>query len=139
MVLGDKLWEGKGKSTAIAIKALTAEGVSIEATWTAQIKGIGKAKGMDGMITFTGNIMMGPSGAGWSHGQGMLNLITGEMAVVKGSGIGKVETGKSKTVGLWSFMTMSPKLAWMNSVAAVVSMEGDPQWMEFDIVVYEWK
>lgn len=139
MVLGDKLWEGKGKSTAIAIKGLSAEGVSIEATWTAQMKGVGKAKGVDGMITFTGNIMMGPSGAGWSHGQGMLNLMTGDMAVVKGSGIGRVEMGKSKTVGLWSFMTMSPKLAWMNSAAAVVSMEGDPQWMEFDIVVFEWK
>ena len=78
---------------------------------------------------------MEPSGVDWSHGQGMFNTMTGDMVVLKNSGIGK--TGK--TVGLMSFMTMSPKLNWMNNLVALVTLEGDPQWMEFDIAVHEWK
>lgn len=139
MVLGEKLWEGKGKTMGMAIKSVDAEGVKIEATWMAQLKGLGKAKGVDGAVTFTGIVMMGPSGAGWSHGQGMFNMMTGDMAVVKGSGYGKVETEKSKSVGIWSFMTMPQKLGWMNNVVAIITQEGDPQWMEFDVTINEWK
>jgi hypothetical protein len=138
LAIGEKFWEGKGKNTGMAIKAVSADGVSIEATWMAQLKGVGRAKGFDGAVTFTGNVMMGPSGAGWSHGQGMFNFLIGDMAVVKGSGYGKTEAGKRKTVGLWSFMTMSQKLGWMNTVVALVTMEGDPMGQEFELTVYEW-
>jgi len=34
---------------------------------------------------------------------------------------------------------MSPKLAWVNDAVALVTMEGDPQWMEFTVTVWEWK
>jgi hypothetical protein len=139
MAIGEKLWEGKAKSMATAIKGVGPDGVKIESTWMAQLKGMGKAKGWDGAVTFTGNILMEPSGAGWSMGQGLLNFMSGDMAVVKGSGFGKVEMGKSKSVGIWSFMSMSPKLAWMNTAVALVTLEGDPSWMEFDVVVWEWK
>ena len=50
-----------------------------------------------------------------------------------------VEMGKSKSVGVWSFMSMSPKLAWMNTAVALVTLEGDPSWMEFDVAIWEWK
>jgi hypothetical protein len=139
MVLGEKLWEGKGKTMSTTIKAATAEGVVLEYTWMAQLKGLGKAKGVDANVTFSAVVMMGPSGAGASQGQGLLMTMTGDMAVVKGSGYGKNEAGKSKGVGIWSFMTMSQKLAWMNNVVAIATMEGDPQWMEFDITINEWK
>jgi hypothetical protein len=139
MAIGEKLWEGKAKSMATAIKGVDAEGVKIEATWKADLKGMGKAMGWDGAVMFTGNIMMGPNGAGWSMGQGLLNFMSGDMAVVKGAGYGMVEMGKSKSVGIWSFMSMSPKLAWMNTAVALVTLEGDPSWMEFDVVVWEWK
>jgi hypothetical protein len=137
MVVGEKLWEGKGKYPAggLAIKAVGPGGVTIEGTLAIQLKGVGRAKGIDGTLTFTNTILMEPSGAGWSHGLGMFNTMTGDMAVVKSSGIGKA----GKTVSLSSFMTMSPKLAWMNDLVALVTQEGDPQWMEFDIAVHEWK
>ncbi|HKZ87791.1 MAG TPA: hypothetical protein VJ066_01370 [Candidatus Bathyarchaeia archaeon] len=139
MVIGEKLWEGKCKTMGMVIKAVGPEGVTIEATWMAQLKGFGKAKGLDGAMMYSGKILMEPSGAGWSHGQGMLNFMTGDMAVVKGSGLGKVEAGKSKSVGMFTFMTMSPKLGWLNSVWTIATQEGDPQWTEFEMVISEWK
>jgi len=43
-------------------------------------------------------------------------------------------------VGLWSFVTMSEKLGWMNELIAVATIEAlDPMWMEFNLTVYEWK
>jgi hypothetical protein len=43
-------------------------------------------------------------------------------------------------VGLWTFMTMSEKLAWLNDVIAVVTFEAlDPMWMEFNVTISEWK
>jgi hypothetical protein len=65
--------------------------------------------------------------------------MTGDMAVVKGYGYGKPVMGKAKSVGIWMFMSMSPKLAWVNDAVALVTMEGDPQWMEFTVTVWEWK
>jgi hypothetical protein len=71
LAIGEKLWEGKGKYGTPAIKAVGAEGVSLEGTLTVQVKGLGRAKGIDGVVTFTNMIQMAPSGAGWSHGQGI--------------------------------------------------------------------
>jgi hypothetical protein len=65
----------------------------------------------------------------------MFNTVIGDMAIVKISGIGK----SGKSVFLMSLMTMSPKLAWMNNLIAIMTQEGDPQWMEFEFAVNEWK
>ena len=139
MAIGEKLWEGKAKTTGTTIKGASSEGVTLEYTWMAQLKGLGKAKGADGNMTYSAVVTMGPGGGGLSRGQGLFASATGDMAVVKGSTHGKVEAGKSKGVGIWTFMTMSQKLLWLNNNAVIVTMEGDPQWMEFDLVVWEWK
>ena len=139
MAIGEKLWEGKGKSQTTIIKDVEADGVGIMATWTAQLKGMGKAMGMDGQVTFSGKIKMGPNGGGVSMGQGIFTTMTGDMAVVKGYGYGKPVMDKAKSVGIWTFMSMSPKLAWVNDTLALVTLEGDPQWMEFTVTVWEWK
>jgi hypothetical protein len=135
MVVGEKLWEGKGKYGTTAIKAVGPGGVTMEGTINVQLRGVGRAKGIDGILTLTNTISMEPNGSGWMHGQGMFNTMTGDMVVLKNSGIGKA----GKSVALMSFMTMSPKLDWMNTLVALVTQEGDPQWMEFDIAVHEWK
>jgi hypothetical protein len=31
-------------------------------------------------------------------------------------------------MGIWTFMSMSPKLSWVNDAVALVTLEGDPQW-----------
>lgn len=139
MVIGEKLWEGKAKSMGMAIKGADADGVKMEYTWVAQLKGMGKAKGVDGQVMFTGNTVISPTGGGGTMGTGLFTTMTGDMAVIKGSGYGKPEMGKGKGVGIWSFMTMSQKLGWMNMTVALTTQEGDAQWMEFDVVVWEWK
>lgn len=49
-------------------------------------------------------------------------------------------SGKPSSVGLWCFMTMSEKLAWMNDLITVVTFEAlDPMWMEFNVTIHEWK
>ena len=129
----------KAKTMGMAIKGANADGVSLEYTWMADVKGMGKAKGVDGNILFTGNTMISPTGGGGTMGTGMFTTMTGDMAVIKGSGYGKPEGAKGKGVGIWNFMTMSQKLAWMNMTVAITTQEGDPMWKEFDLVVWEWK
>jgi hypothetical protein len=65
--------------------------------------------------------------------------MTGNMSVVQGYGYGKTVMDKAKSMGIWTFMSMSPKLAWINGEATLVTLEGDPQWMEFTVTVWEWK
>ncbi len=137
MVLGEKLWEGKAKTMSMTVKGANAEGVMFEFTWMAQLKGSGKANGVDCNILFTANVVVSPVGIASFTGSGVFNTINGDTATIKGSGSGKGEGTNGKGVGIWSFSTLSPKLSWMNQTLAVVSQEGDPQ--EADLVVWEWK
>jgi hypothetical protein len=62
MTIGEKLWEGKAKTMGMALKGANADGVMLEYTWSAQLKGMGKAKGVDGQVMFTGNTVISPTG-----------------------------------------------------------------------------
>jgi len=139
MVLGQKIWEGKGKSTGPGIiKSIDMQGVTSLYTWTAELKGVGRANGVDGNLNVTGVSMTPPKGMGMSKDQAIFMTMTGDMAVVKGMDLMKMGP-KPMAVGLWSFMTMSEKLGWLNEVAAVVVFEAvDPMWMEVNVSIYEW-
>ena len=142
MVLGEKLWEGKGKSAGPgAIKHVGIEGIISEYSWTAQVKGIGRAKGVDGDIHVTAIMKSPPKGITKAKDQGIFMTKTGEMGVLKGFDLMKMKVGSNPAaVGLWSFMTMSEKLSWMNDLVALVTFEAlDPMWMESNITIYEWK
>ena len=141
MAIGEKLWEGKGKSGASFIKSVGMDGVTSVYTWTAQMKGMGKASGVDCNLNVTGKSMTPPKGIAASMDQGMLMTMTGDMAILKGFDLMKMVPGaKPTSVGLWSFMTMSDKLAWLNETVALVTFEAaDPMWMELNITIWEWK
>jgi hypothetical protein len=63
LVLGEKLWEGKGKSGGQSfIKSVDMSGVASMYNWSAQVKGVGKAKGVDGTINVTSFSMSPPKG-----------------------------------------------------------------------------
>ena len=53
----------------------------------------------------------------------------------------KMVMGKNPTgVGLWTFMTMSEKIGWLNDTIALVTFEAtDPMWTELNIAIWEWK
>ncbi len=142
MVLGEKLFEGKGKSEGPSyIKSINMEGINSMYAWSAQLKGMGKAKGTDLMLNVTAKSMMPPKGLSAAKDQGMFMTATGDMGVVKGMDLMKMAPGaKPTSVGLWSFMSMSEKLMWLNDIIAIVTFESaDPMWMAFNITIYEWK
>ena len=93
MVIGEKSWEGKGKSGAGFIKSVGMEGVTSVYTWTAQMKGMGRAKGVDCNLNVTGFSMTPPKGIAKSKDQGMLMTMTGDMGILKGFDLMKMEMG----------------------------------------------
>ncbi len=140
-LLAKNYGKATGKSGAGFIKSVGMEGVTQVYTWTAQMKGVGKAKGVDCNLNVTGKSMSPPKGIAWSKDQGMMMTMTGEMGIVKGVSLMKMTMGKNPTsVGLWTFMTMSEKLGWLNDTIAVVTFEAtDPMWTELNIAIWEWK
>lgn len=142
MVLGDIIFEGKGKSNGPSyIKSISAEGVESMFAWTAQLKGMGKAKGIDATVNVTATSITPPKGVAASKDKAMLFTMAGDMAVVRGLDLMKMVPGANpSSVGLWTFMTMSEKLGWLNEVIALVTFEAtDPMWMEFNVTITEWK
>lgn len=142
MVLGQKLWEGKAKSVGTGlIKSVGMEGITSEYSWNAQVKGMGCAEGLDGSINVTAISKTPPKGVGKAKDQGIFMMTSGDMGVLKGFDLMKMTVGGNPAaVGLWTFMTQSEKLGWMNDLIALVTFEAlDPMWMESNITIYEWK
>ena len=142
LVLGDKIWEGTARSAgAGAIKYVGNNGVVSEYSWSAEMTGRGRAKGVDGSIHVTAMGKMPMKGVAKEKEQGIFMTTSGDMGVVKGFSLMRMATGENpKAVGLWTFMTESEKLGWMNELIALVTYEAqDPMWNESKITVYEWK
>ena len=142
MALGEKLWEGKSKSAGPgSIKSVGMEGVTSEYSWSAQTKGMGRAKGVDIAIHVTAVGIMPQKGVAAENDQGTFMTMSGDMGVLKGFGLMKMTmAAKPSAVALWSFMTVSEKLSWMNDTIVLVTYEAqDIMWNEFNITIYEWK
>ena len=139
LVLGEKLFEGRGKSGPGFIKWVGMEGIAQMYSWTASVKGFGKAAGVECMLSVTAKGMTPPKGVGMAKDQGIFRTTTGEMGILKGMDIAKMDKDKIVSVGLWSFMTASEKLGWMNDLIAIVEFQAlDPMWQDFNITIYEW-
>lgn len=122
------------------IKSVGMEGVTSEYSWTAQMKGMGRAKGADINIHVTAVSMMPPRDVGAAKDRVFMTM-SGDMGVLKGFDLMKMTMGgKPAAVGLMSFMTMSEKLGWMNDLIALVTFEAlDPMWEQSNLTIYEWK
>jgi hypothetical protein len=114
MVMGEKIWEGKSKTMNMTVKGVNAEGVMFEFTWMAQLKGSGKAIGLDGSVLFTANVTVSQAGIATFAGSRVFSTLTGDQATIKGSGSGTGQGDQGKGISIWSFMTLSLKLSWMN-------------------------
>lgn len=138
-LLGQKLFEGKGKAGPSFLKSVSSEGVKQMYAWTAMVKGMGRAQGAECFITVTAKGNTPPKGLGVAKDIGIFRTSTGEMGTIKGFDVAKMMGDKPMSLGLWTFMTMSDKLSWLNDVIAIVTFEGlDPMWQEFNIAIYEW-
>ncbi len=140
LAIREKIWEGNGKTQLMTVQNVSADGVTVEFTWSGDLKGVGKAKGADGTIVFTGRKLAsiaGP-GKGSTTGQGIL-FAKGGLVAIKSTGYGNPKWENTKSVEIWNFITASHKLSWLNDTVALVTQEGDPSWKEFKITISEWK
>jgi hypothetical protein len=137
--IGDLLFEGTGKTQIMIVKKVDAEGVTVEFTWAGDVKGSGKAAGVNGSIIFTGTKIASFSnkGAGATTGQGIL-FTSKAMAAIESTGYGNPKWEDNKSVEIWHFRTASEGLGWLNSAVAVVTQQGDPAWKEFAVKINEW-
>jgi len=142
MLIGQKLWEGKGKSVGTGlIKSVSREHVISEYSWIAEVKGLGCAEGLDGNINVTAVAKMPFNGVGKANDRGIFTTTNGDMCTMKSYDLLQMTAkGNPSAVGLYTFMTQSEKLAWMNNLIALVTFEAlDPMWMDSTITIYEWK
>jgi hypothetical protein len=139
LVIGQKLFEETVRTTGVTFKNTGPEGVTTELNASGEIKGFGKAQGVDGVIMGTMIDISSPSGMSTGTGQGMLMTKDGEMAVWKMTYSGKMIEGKQKWVGVMTFMTMSKKIGWLNNIVCASEGEGSPDPTKPGTnTIYEW-
>jgi hypothetical protein len=143
MTLGDKLFEERGNVTGFKVtKVHPTEGVTMEVSFTSEIKGMGKFPsgknlGSGTMTQYSHGIVdqsnqgsfMSKEGGGsgdqfvwWAHGKGKV-----------------VEGGKVKGLIIVTGFSNSQKLSWMNNLIMALESEFDPESKSFKITAYEWK
>jgi hypothetical protein len=137
LVLGEKIWEEKGKMMGMSIKSIGPEGVHMEETFASEVKGLGRAP--SGRNIGTINVIETPGGFSSGTGQGYLVTQEGDSVVWKCYLLGKSEAGKTKSLNIIQFMTNSQRLSWMNGFIAVAESIADEKTMEFSDTGYEWK
>jgi len=137
--IGELLWQGKGKTQSTIIKKVDAEGLTVEFTWAGDVKGAGKAEGVNGAIVFTGTKVapLTNKGAGATTGQGIL-FTSKDMASIESTGYVNPRWESAKSVEIWRFRTASERLSWLNSAVALVTQQGDSAWQEFTVSIHEW-
>ena len=122
-MIGEMLVELKGKVTGTRILPQLATTPEIETS----IQQSGKMLGTDVMDMTTYRSIMQLNGVLFGEGNGVIMSKTGEMAMYKASGLGKM-TGKGSAVsfrGVIYFQTQSPKWASLNGTPYVFEYETD--------------
>ena len=136
LVLGEKMWEEKGKAIGVSVKSVGSDGVHVEESFATECKGLGRFP--SGRNIGTIDVVETPRGFSGT-GQGIFTAQDGDAVVWKCYGLGKLEAGKDKGLFIIQFMTASQRLSWMNSFIAVEESISDPKTMEMSGTGYEWK
>ena len=87
--------------------------------------GFGKAEGVKGTNMGTMCNLVRPTGITTSTAQGIMTTTDGDSVVWKLYYEGKASGAGGKFTGTVTFMTMSEKLAWLNSTICVFEGAGD--------------
>jgi hypothetical protein len=137
LVLGEKLWEERGKVMGFSVKSPGPEGQRMEQSFTSVCKGFGRFPNGTNMGTV--DVVMFPNGGYSGSGQGIFTSEDGDAATWKLYFFGKMEALKGRDFGIVKFWTTSQKLAWMNKT--IVAMEGtiNAKTMELSTTGYAWK
>jgi hypothetical protein len=136
LAIGEKLFEEKVTPKGFAIKSVGSEGVESEYSVTGEITGFGKAEGVKATNMGTMCNLVRPTGITTGTAQGIITTTDGDSVVWKLCYAGKSSGAGGTFVGTVTFMTMSEKLAWLNSTICVIEGAGDAK-VGTD-VFYEW-
>jgi hypothetical protein len=140
MGLGEKLFEESGDITGFKVtKVHPIEGVTIEASFTSEIRGIGRFP--SGKNLGSGTVTQYPHGIVDASWQGSLMISEGGDQFIwwahEKSKVG--EDGKVRGLIMVTGFTNSQKLSWMNNLILALESETDLKSQKFKITGYEWK
>ena len=133
-MLGEQVGEGKGKRTSRRVLCVD-NGFKVEVAF----ESVGKLLDID--IQEIGTYWSGsrPDGSLYGEGQGVVIGQDGSMATWKGQGVGKFVGGGAVSYrGAVYYSSASPKLARLNTVAAVFEFEVDAEGNTHS-KLWEWK
>jgi hypothetical protein len=145
MALGEKLFEESGNVTGFKVtKVHPIEGVTMEVSFTSEIRGIGRFP--SGKNLGSGTVTQYPHGIVDGSYQGSF-MITGGDSRSAGDQFlwwahektKAVEGGKFKGLTMMTGFTNSQKLSWMNNLIIALDLETDPESQKFKATAYEWK
>lgn len=123
-MLGEQISEGHGKRTGRRVLATEGGGFKVEVSF----EETGKLLGFDIVDIGTYWSESRPDGSLYGEGQGVILTPDGGMATWKGAGVGRIKAdGAVSYRGAIYYTTATPKLAQLNSFAAVFEFDVDPQ------------
>jgi hypothetical protein len=140
MALGEKLFEESGNITGFKVtKVHPTEGVTNEASFTSEIRGIGRFP--SGKNLGSGTMTQYPHGIVDASWQGSVTTAEGGDQFIwwahEKSKV--VEGGRVKGLIMVTGFTNSQKLSWMNNLIIALESETDPESQKFKTTAYEWK
>ena len=140
MTLGEKLFEESGNTTGFHItKVHPVEGVTMEVSFTSDIRGIGRFP--SGKNLGSGTMTQYPHGIVDASFQGVVTTANnGEQFFWWAHEKSKViEGGRVKGLIMVTGFTNSQKLTWMNNLILALESETDFESQKFKNTGYEWK
>ena len=140
MTLGEKLFEESVNITGFKVtKVHPIEGVTMEASFTSEIRGVGRFPSCKNLGS--GTMTQYPHGMVDASWQGSLLIAEGGDQFMwwahEKSKVG--EGGKVKGLTMVTGFSNSQKLSWMNNLIMALESEFDPESKMFKITAYEWK
>jgi hypothetical protein len=119
-MLGELLGESRGKRTARRVLSTNPFKVEVSLESSGTLLGTE----VNEVITYASEVR--PDGSLFGEGQGVTITKDGETATWKGQGVGKIVSGGAVSYrGAIYYSTASPKLARLNTVAAVFEFDAD--------------
>src|ERR671919_3061580 len=140
MALGEKLFEESGNVTGFKItKVHPIEGVTMEVSFTSEVRGIGRFP--SGKNMGSGTMTQYPHGIVDASWQGSFTTTEdGDQFIWWAHEKSKVvEGGKIKGLTMVTGFTNSQKLSWMNNLIYALESETDLESQKFKTTGYEWK
>ena len=138
-MLGEKIYEWRGKVQAQRILPADVEGSRMEITFAGPLEGHGRLAAFRGQGTATYVAVARPDSMFYGEGDGIIMSEIGDAFTTKGMGLGRLAEGKFTYRGGLTFRSISSDLGWLNKVFGVFEYEHDINTQEVIFTCYEWK